>query len=388
MADFKVQRGTTQIAATNTTATISAGVDYTAPASASNAFCLIQSSTRLGGGVDGDNSPNADDTAVYLSNGGNITTSLTFERGASTGDVLVAWEIIEYIGSGGGANEISVLGHQQMSLTASTDQTADGSTLSPTDDNDVVVFFTGAKTDATGATDTNDAMCTTEWVAASNVARVTRIGTSGNVDASVAVVEFTGSNWNIDRVAHSFTSAGVTETETISISDVSKTFLHNQFRNNNGGLDEQTCECWVNSTTQVGFALESGAATGASEAVAWVIENTQASGDVMNVAQYTGTWTGASTGNPSTTSVSITTLSDTTIASIGSTSGTSTGTGSAVGRAHVNARITGTTTVELRKPEDAQDWTYNFEVVEWPSVGGGGGPVIPIFAHHYRTMAA
>jgi len=48
--DFKVQRGETLLY--NTTATLTAGVDYTAPASASNAFIRLVNTRLSGAGKD------------------------------------------------------------------------------------------------------------------------------------------------------------------------------------------------------------------------------------------------------------------------------------------------------------------------------------------------
>jgi len=51
--------------------------------------------------------------------------------------------------------------------------------------------------------------------------------------------------------------------------------------------------------------------------------------------------------------------------------------------------MTDANTVELRKGEDGQDWTYEFEVIEWPTApAGGGGTYSPVIERYYRTLMA
>ena len=52
-------------------------------------------------------------------------------------------------------------------------------------------------------------------------------------------------------------------------------------------ITEQGQECWISSTTQVSFRLGSTAGVG-HVAVAWIIENTQSDGTVMNVQHISG----------------------------------------------------------------------------------------------------
>jgi len=132
---------------------------------------------------------------------------------------------------------------------------------------------------------------TSEWIGASDIARFTR-GDLGSVsaDLSYAVVEFNGSNWKIQRVEHTFAST-TTETESIptALGSTNKAFLHSQIRHNAGldSVSDQGQENWISSTTQVSFKLGTPATVG-HVAVAWIIENTQSDGSIMNVQHISG----------------------------------------------------------------------------------------------------
>ena len=368
--DFFVQRGVTTISNTNTTATITAGVDYTAPQSASSAFIRITNTQHTGAGRDvGGGQQTADNVTAYVSNPDNITSSITFTRFGNADTTRVSWEIVEYIGPPGGDNEIIV--HSATTTTFGTSATVASTTVSGvTDDNDVVVFVTGAANPDGGVADYNTALVTAEWAGASNEVALTRGDTGGDaVEISWAAVEFTGSNWVIQRAEHSYTTAGVEETEPInSVNDLSRAFLHTQKRTGTGlqGLDEFGHEVWLSSTGAVSFTIQSGAGTPANHvSVAWVIENTQTSGTPMVVTRSNGSEAGGA--EPRTLNVNIgKTLTDVSVASL-FTNNRGSGTGTAYPRTIVSARIVSTTQYELWFSDTGQTQTYRTEVVEWPT---------------------
>lgn len=147
MADFKVQRLQLTVQASDDyTYTITAGTDYTAPASADAAFCRITNVLRTGNGIIGEAGKPPGDCSFSIS--GTITSSLTFTRydDWSPDDVHIEIEIIEYIGPSGGDNEFIVRHVEEIALTSS-EETASSSTVSGVqDDDDVVVFITGCRT--------------------------------------------------------------------------------------------------------------------------------------------------------------------------------------------------------------------------------------------------
>ena len=80
-------------------------------------------------------------------------------------------------------------------------------------------------------------MVTSSWNSGTDQPVFTRAETLGTnlCDVSYAVVEWTGSNWAVQRITHDFTSAA-TQTETItSVGDRSRAFFHTQQRNTNCG---------------------------------------------------------------------------------------------------------------------------------------------------------
>jgi len=367
--DFKVQRGYTIFSNGQATTTITAGIDYEAPVG--EAFIRLTNTrltgmgeTTTGGGQ------NADDFTVNINNPSNLPTSIDFTRFGTANDNRIAWEIIEYTGPEGGANEFKIRQEGVQTFTT-TDLTSDTSTISGiSDDNDIVVFITGQSNPDTGRSDINTGMHTAEWISASDIARFTRGEASSDATkVSYAVVEFTGQNWKIQRKEHNYTASGTTETEIITeVNSLAKTFLHTQHRAGSGmqGLDEQGGQAYLSSTTQLSFQLQSGAGTTGQSTVAWIIENNQTYGTPMNVQHIGGTRATGGT-EEDTWTETITTLASTNTTSIMGENAVSAGGGTAFPRGSITLYITSTTAVELKQSDTGQDQGYRFSVVEWPT---------------------
>lgn len=391
MADFKVQRGYTIIADGNTTATITAGVDYTAPTGP--AFIrIIAAEGKSGiGQTSGGGQQYADDITVYISNPANLGTSITFTRVGSANNCRLSWEIIEYIGSNGGANEFKVREAGTVSFSTIELTKDTGAISGIVDDADVVVFITGQSSDDTDQYDFDAIQCTAEWLSATDVARFIR-GSSGGgtvgLDLSYVVVEFTGSNWTVQRVEHQYSAAGSWETESITtVGALARTFLHIQKRLNittgNPGLDEFGHEVYLYTTSSIRFQLESGADNpGNHYSVCWVIENSQTDGTPMDVTRIAGT-RGDGEGSEEDTWTETISISATDEASVMGESNRSGGTGTAFPRGMNSLQISSTTAVELKRSDNGQNQTYRFEVVEWPTVAAGAAGV-PRHMDYYR----
>ncbi|MEK6821403.1 MAG: hypothetical protein AABY11_03330, partial [archaeon] len=106
--DFKIQRGVTSIATATTAVTITAGVDYTAPADINRAFIRLVTTKNSGSGHDsGGGTQGPGVYSAYIADGNNLLTSVTFTRNiVSAANTRIQWEIIEYVGPTGGPNEI------------------------------------------------------------------------------------------------------------------------------------------------------------------------------------------------------------------------------------------------------------------------------------------
>lgn len=375
MADVSVQRGTSTIAASATSVTITAGTDYTAPAAISKAFIRITGVNFTGEGIGTNFAGPPDNWTVYITNPGNLLTSITLSRGnAYTEATRVSWEIIEYTGSAGGAYEF-IVRHEEVLNLSITDKSKDTGTVSGVSTAaDVCVFITSqACTDAGSSRgDSEEFLHTSEYISGSTIARVTR-GASTNRSSvcTVAVVEFTGSNWLVQRETHTYTSADTNETETIgtTLGAVAQTFIHPQLRVDeaNAGPDVGGQQVWISSTTQLTCFVEAVASgTNGSEAVIWIIEDT--SGD-MSVEQISGSRTTGSEPDSWTETISSVTLAD---ASIMGECGTQDGgAGQDSYQVAVGMEITAATTLTLYRGDTSKDRQYRVEIVQWPTSAGG-----------------
>lgn len=371
--DFFIQRGTLDIQAGATTATINAGTEYVAPVASTTAFIRITNTNNSGAG--GGATGNADDVTVYVSNPWNIENNITFQRPAgATGDTRVAWEIIEYVGAPGGDNEIAVR-HQ----AAATYGTGNTTVSSPTvggvvDDTDVVVFVTGQLNPDT-TTNYPSGLSTAAWNAGSDIATFTR-GVSGNAaGVSYAVVEFVGENWTIQRSEHTYTAAGATEFDnTINpVNSTARAFIHTQKRmgsglNTHGDYGHQV---WLSGMMQVSYVLDGTAGTpGSHTSVAWIIENTQAIGNSMVVTRSNGTQSGGTA--PATVNANIgTTIGDIQDASLfinnyGDEPGGGGGQNS-FPEPMLSATLISTTQYQIWIADTSDSRAWRAEVVEWPT---------------------
>lgn len=369
MTDFNVQHGTSTITNTNTSVTILANTHYTAPTG--DAFIRITNSLYASGGVDGDSTVELFYGCVLVTNGDNIGTSITFERDSNVGEIDVTWEIVEYIGAANGANEFIVRDNVEIAISPSNTTATSSAISGIVTDADVCPIVTGGKSDQNDLSFAK-ILSTTTWNGGADTFTVERGDTGGTSTISVAVVEFTGSNWTVERAAATVFTSGVATDTISSVGDISRAMCFHQARHNNFGLDEQMVEVEITNTTTVTFTTRSGASA-PDEAVAWVVSNSQTDGTPMDVQRLKGsvTWSG----DPDVEPIAITAVTSLATTSLGSMSGHSSGTGVSTARAMINHILTSTTNCNIICNDAGQTWTYNFEVVEWPTVAAGGSTV-------------
>ena len=390
--DFNIQRRCETPAAAIGTVTLTAGTDYTAPADNTKAFIRLVS-TRLSGmgPLTAGATQEADDVTWYISDPDFAGGSVAFTRAGTAIDARFCWEIIEYIGLGGGTNEMIVRDVGAVTYT-STGLTVDGSTVSGVvNDNDVVVFITGQNSvEIATQGQVGAGLSTAEWVSVSDIPRFTRGTHQSDANSiSYAVVEFTGSNWGVERIQHQFTLAGTTEMENITdVGDTSRAFFHAQFRGATvAGLDEYGAEMWFSATNETSFLLQSGATTPSDKyGVIWIIRNSDTTSETkMNVQHLNGTRNTADISEGAANeedewSVAITEISATTTASIMGESDRSAGNGTTWPRGWISLYLNSKTTVKLYHADDGQQQNYRFQVVEWPASISG-----PLTSQlHYR----
>ena len=302
--DFKVIHGNSVIQSGKRTLTLRNGVDYTLEHGVTTEDCFVRIvNTRITGigRTSGGDDQNLDDYTVQISNPENILTSFNFERVGSPSysrDCRVTWEIIQYIGAEGGANEIKVRTAVGGLSTITNANIVNGISLSNIlNKNKAVIYITGQSGSNTGRGEWNECLFTAEFIAnGSNwIPRFSRGRAEDRGRVSYAVVEFTGSNWrNIQRVT--FNSCGSTVPIPIPLLDTTKTFLHCQYRYitntyTDSGLDDSGETVEVLSTTQLRSRRTTTTGASSKYHVVWVIENIQSTGKYMIVQHISGTRT-------------------------------------------------------------------------------------------------
>jgi len=370
--DFKTQQGYATVSGTGITLT--AGVDYVAPASTSSAFVRLTGMDNTGAGKSASRggTQNARDVTAYISNSSDLTTNFTIGRPTGAiNDTVVTWEIIEFIGEALTDNEMIV--REVGSLTLGiADLVATGTVLSNvTDNNKVVVYVTGSANPNAGRSLYYSSQVTSSWDNVTQSPVITRGATGNNaIDVSYAVVEYTGINWNIQRAEHTYTTSGVAETESITpVNSLSRTFIHTQKRMDAlGNVNNFGHTAWLSSIGAVSFMLEPAATTPSGHtSVVWIIENMQTSAGRMVVQRQGGTTTDGV--EPVTIQINI----GSSLAAVNNSSifanAYVVGANTSFPLPMSNAIITSTTTYQLWRSEASALLTYRTELVEWPVHG-------------------
>ena len=373
MADVKVQRGSFILGNGTASKTLTAGVDYTAPSAASAAFVRIISSRHhsmadfTNGGIQ---SP--DDATVRIDYpSGDITDDIRFTRYATSGGSKVCWEIIEYTGSAGGPNEFIVRGVGEISFGYGEATKLSGTISGITSRSDCVPFLTYAASDGS----INDQ--------ARHAFRLSVVDDSGNDKvqgdrndttgdptkyAGYACVEFTGSNWSVQQIDHTYSNPGNEETEAITdVGALTRAFFHAHYSHQDNQDYSSGHEVYFNSTTQLGLRVDANA-SGNKYARIFVVSNSQTDAGAMAVQHKNGTRAGGKT-DPDVWNLTVTE-----VAAMDATSVIDVTTRSEEnyesGTIPVLAELTSTTNVELGRVESmaaADDIFYRVQVVEWPT---------------------
>jgi len=363
--DFRIQRGTLNLSSLSQT--ITAGTDYIAPATSTNAFIRITNTNHTGAGdITAGGSQDVEETTAYIQNPDNLTTSITFARDQNVAETFIDWEIIEFIGQPGTDNEMVVQTTDTITMTGAQ-TTITGSTVPVGNDSDVVVFVTGVSGNNTG-NNFYSTQVTAEWDFVNDRPIFTREATGfSDVDISYAIVEYTGINWQVQRVEHTYAAAGVIETEAISpVTSPSQAFIHAQKRvGDNPFVGSLGHEVFLSSIGVVSFRLEASADMLIPHvSVAWIIENTQTGVGAMQVERQSGSTQLGS--EPLSLSVTISNTLDAINNSSIFGNSSAAGTNSAHPRAIAGLRITSSSTYQLWRSDTGSRLYYRTEIVQWP----------------------
>ena len=385
-ADFRIQRGTSIIPAGFTTTTATEGVGNDFMMCQGDCFIKFVSSRNSGmGRTTGGENQNHDEFTAYISDITGLTTqggTITFERNDPTGgrNNRVTWEIWEYIGEPDGDNEMKILDAGVCNFPGGAGiSECRGPVIlgGATDDSDVVVFVTGLGNP--DATNNNPQRCmiTSSWDSGTDEPVFTRTETNTNVcDVSYAVVEWTGSNWAVQRIQHTFDGT-TPDPETItSVGEISRAFFHTQQRNNPGGtLDDAEhlgSEVELINPTTIEYRLPQSTTGWGSDmiAVTWVISNAETdNGERMIVNHYNPserTGGGQEDNWRITLTPSITyTFNGTAITGM---SGQNSETASNAPQGFLVAKLKNSTQVDFWRGEPNDDDEYTFQVTELPRI--------------------
>lgn len=278
-----------------------------------NAFlipaCSPQQTAGIGratGGAMNDTLANAQATAQLVD-----VDTLTFTDGdaSSSFDNLVGCHVVEYIGGVGGPNEVKVRAVQSFNGTASQ---FDGPTINGIVDVTKAVAFVFEQGNLNSGAWTSHAG-TAQIVDTGGGVYVVRINKSNGtntLNVVAYIVEFTGSNWTVQKVAHTFAASNTNEDATISsVGNVANAFVYTTFQPKSTGADDMLHYVWLTSTTNLRHRLF-GSVTSGPTSYSYVISNPQ-----LNVTVYGADPDGtsdlaASGSSPETRNITITAVPD------------------------------------------------------------------------------
>ncbi len=383
VADFKIQNGTAIMDATLLTDTILEGTDF--DACSGDCFIMLTNTRHTGTGrTAAGNGQDTDAWTIYFSDltglttgGGTIevTRHNTVCIGGSDCDNRWTWQIVEYIGSPLGTNRMSVL--DQAICTFAGGLTCTGTAVTPTDTSDVAIIVTGVGNPNTNQNN-NDRCLVTATLDGLDQPVFTRKGATGiNCDISYAVAEFSGSNWNVERIPHIGQLAALTTESMTDVGSLSRAFIFDvQQRNADGsttdGISQIGEEVWLSDTNEISFNHPWEATGWGSDMdeVVWVVSNSEISTGKTMIVQRQQPTDQQDTSGPEEEawSVSVTplTYNANETAIFGLTTHAS-GTGNAFPRGSISAISDfENNEIDFWQSDSGQENDYAFEVVEFP----------------------
>ncbi len=380
--DFKIQRGELIMLNTELTSTITEAVEF--EECVGDCFIKLVNSRLTGNGqTSGGESVEADDLTTYISNdeglrSGGLST-VTFERHGTEGDIRdnrLQWEIWEYIGKNETGNQIIVWDTGTCTYTGSS-AICDGASIpefTGTDDR-VVVFITGQANPQDNLGNFPDCMNTSEWLGGSNIPRLSRIGAGSTVcDVSYAVVEFSGSNWSVQRIEHIFTNA-ILQIEPISdVGDINKAFFHYQQRTEDSSSSDDTSDLGPevqllnSSSITYGLPQTQGGWDSSMESVTWIISNSNTYSSEKIIVDHLNPVERPSGGaEEENWQVAITSLTrDTSETVIAGLTAQTSSTGASYPRGFISAILTDSTTATFYQADTGHTLEYTFQIVQLP----------------------
>ncbi|NNC84432.1 MAG: hypothetical protein HKN75_00020, partial [Bacteroidia bacterium] len=188
--DFNVQHLQDDVANSGGTNT-----GFTAVSSLNNAVAIANNNRKVSAGPNGNTgNMEGDDMAGARVLTGTGTLTYYRQAGSIASNTRFNSSIWEYIGPGGGANEMIVRGRYAVSLNGTTNSTTQA-LAGITNAADCIPFITGIMNNA--GTDDADSGTAIAYLENATTLRVLKGSNGNNVTVYVTVVEFTGSNWTV-----------------------------------------------------------------------------------------------------------------------------------------------------------------------------------------------
>lgn len=221
-------------------------------------------------------------------------------------------QLLEYIGPGNGPNAMIMRADLTITL-ANGVTTVDSAAISGIANLAKCVPF-GFSYSTSNTTDFRPRIVHIDVVnsGGNNVIRCTRTASGDTATVRVRLVEFIGSNWTIQKVAHTFSAAGTNEDATITAVAVANSFTYSTFlppANTTALQSDLNYFVWLAGTTTLRHRVKHLSLSVNQACTTWVLTNPQ-----MNVATY-GTIDGtadytATGGNPDTVNLTVTAVPD------------------------------------------------------------------------------
>ncbi len=270
--EVKVQRGVSTIAAGATTVTLSAPADFAAVASLNNSFVRITNSQHTGAGSTTNQTARQVCAHIMFT----APDTIVITRSNNTNATRVYWEIVEYVGAVGGPNEF-IVRNQGLATFAPTGLNVNVAITGAVTQAKLAVYVTGVLDPRSSAANYASNLVTSSLVNLTTARFDRGVQNNNAVIVSYAVVEYTGANWNVQRIEHVYSAAGAAEAQPLT-SDVwpAYSFLHAQKRNAGAlyGTDEYGHQLWISSVNRLSCQLRAGASTpGSQYSVAWIVYN-------------------------------------------------------------------------------------------------------------------
>lgn len=366
MAEVEIQRGVSQLQTANVNVTVTSATKGLARVTSS---CFSKSGRTAGSS----STKNADrDLAgtVRLSTSTNVL--LKANSSAEAFDHDIHWEVWDFSGAAGTPNAAEVKMHSETLMNVGTSQldVLIGSSLSVTAA-DCIAFLCG-NGPAGASQNWSDSCYTVEIVTISTsvYARVKRGTSVARNGFTLAAIEFTGANWQVqNNISHTFSAAGSDETETITdVSDWTKAFVFGSHRgpSGNNGNDEVSITIRPGSgTTSLRFRMRSGASSpGSVVAIAHVVKNNALK--VEHIDSITGSASDlpAGSSSPQTENVTITAVKDTAHTAVIAFTDCDE-TAAEYPRPHWAYRLTSTTNVEFWRGRHGTAGDFALQVIQF-----------------------